>query len=311
MKERNLIIIKLLVTHVFLILGLVLVALFVKNDNLLLITITQTVLLILFLAGYWEFFSIRFKWIFCAGIETLILFALGIRFHSIAIETPTPFLYGILAFIQLYLCSVLIKIFLVIFNNDKERIEIEFPFKQGKYLITDGGNSQISRIMNYHFHSSVHKKKNTNRSMLYATDIIKLSGGVTRFLPSDNNAYAIFGEKIYSPIDGTIVKVVNNIEDNKPFSGNYPYNTGNTIVIKKDNYYLLLGHMKKGSIIVKEGDAVNGSDYLGEAGNSGMSERPHLHMQLMKSETDDYWKGMGVCLQYEGKNLYKNRLIKK
>jgi murein DD-endopeptidase MepM/ murein hydrolase activator NlpD len=55
---------------------------------------------------------------------------------------------------------------------------------------------------------------------------------------------------------------------------------------------------------------VNAGDQVGEAGNSGMSERPHLHMQLMKSETDEYWKGRGICICYEARNLYKNRIIK-
>jgi len=48
----------------------------------------------------------------------------------------------------------------------------------------------------------------------------------------------------------------------------------------------------------------------GKAGNSGMSERPHIHMQLMKCEGDDYWKGLGISMQFRGKNLYKNRLIR-
>ena len=110
-------------------------------------------------------------------------------------------------------------------------------------------------------------------------------------------------------MDGTIIKVSNDIDDNQPFSGNYPYNTGNTVVIKNGNYYLLAGHLKKGSICVKEGDSVFRGDLLAQCGNSGMSERPHLHMQLMKSYDQNYWKGTGVNMIYKGKNMYKNREI--
>jgi hypothetical protein len=199
---------------------------------------------------------------------------------------------------------------MVIFSNDNEKIEIEFPFGPGSYLITDGGNSKISRLMNYHFHSSVHKKRNTNKSMRYATDIVKLNSDRKPFIPTTNEEYAIFGENVYCPMEGTVIKVINDIDDHKPFSGNYPYNTGNTVVIKQDNYYFLLGHLKQGSIKVEEYDSVKTGDLLGIIGNSGMSERPHLHMQLMKCNTDDYWKGLGICIQYRNKNLYKNRLIK-
>jgi hypothetical protein len=144
-----------------------------------------------------------------------------------------------LSLAELYLLFMLGKVIWVIVGDDKENVEIEFPFRDGAYLITDGGNSKISRLMNYHFHSPVHKRKKTNRSMLYATDIART-----------------------------------------------------------------------GSITVKPGDTVTVSDKLGESGNSGMSERPHLHMQLIKCDGDDYWKGEGINMQFRGKNLYKNRLIR-
>ena len=214
-----------------------------------------------------------------------------------------------LLLIECYLILTLIKILRVIFGREKENIEITFPFKSGKYMVTDGGNSRVSRLMNYHFHSKVHKKRGTNQSMLYATDIVKTDNQKNPFLPPKNENYPIFGESFYSPMDGTIVKVSNDIDDNQPFSGNYPYNTGNTVVIKNGNYYLLAGHLKKGSICVKEGDSVFQNDLLAQCGNSGMSERPHLHMQLMKSHDQNYWKGTGVNMIYKGKNLYKNREI--
>lgn len=146
--------------------------------------------------------------------------------------------------------------------------------------------------------------------MLYATDIVRLADRGSKFMPAENIDYPVFGQDVYCPVQGSVLKVVNDIEDNVPFSGNYPYNTGNTVVIKNRNYYLLLGHLKKGSIAVKPGDHVNLNDKIGECGNSGMSERPHLHMQLMKCDDDDYWKGLGINITYRGKNLYKNRVIR-
>ena len=100
------------------------------------------------------------------------------------------------------------------------------------------------------------------------------------------------------------------IEDNVPFSGKYPYNTGNTIVIKNENIYLLLGHLKKDSIHVKEGDYIHKDILLGEIGNSGWTERPHLRMQLIESDNQNYWRGVGICMKFRNKNLYKNRKIK-
>jgi len=103
---------------------------------------------------------------------------------------------------------------------------------------------------------------------------------------------------------------VNDIPDNNPYSGNYPYNTGNTIVIKNADLYLLLGHLKQGSILVNEGDTIKANDLIATAGNSGWTERPHLHMQLIKSQSHNYWKGQGISVLFNNRNLYKNRLIK-
>lgn len=203
----------------------------------------------------------------------------------------------------------LTKILAVIFERPRQSIEIEFPFKNGLYLITDGGNSKISRLMNYHYYSPTHKKNNTNKSMLYATDVVKLSENQKHFLPTRNSEYSIYGENVFSPIDGTVFKVVNGISDNEPFSGNYPYNTGNTVVINCNNYYFLLGHLKFNSIKVKEGDIIHKGQLIAEIGNSGWTERPHLHMQLIESDNQNYWKGMGVSIKFDKKNLYKNRLI--
>lgn len=310
MNEKNQILIKLIATHILLPLGLVCATLIFKKDIFLLISITQSVLIILFITGYWEFFGIRFKRIHCLSMEILLLMSLSYRCFYVKTEMPSLLVFLVLLLLQTYLVWLLIKICRVIFLKDNEKMEIDFPFRQGLYLITDGGNSKISRMMNYHFHSSVHKKRKTNKSMLYATDIVKISGEMTSFIPSKNEDYAIFNENLYSPMEGQILKVINDIDDNRPFSGNYPYNTGNTVVVKKDHYYFLLGHLKKGSIVVNEGNSVSRGDFLGAVGNSGMSERPHLHMQLMKSETEDYWKGLGICIQFKNRNLFKNRLIK-
>jgi hypothetical protein len=310
MKERNQIMIKLALTHILLLMGTVFLTSIFYKDSFLLISITQSILPIIFFAGYWEFFGIKFKWIFCLSVEIAIFTLLINRLANGKTEFPTTFWFSFLVIIQLYLLWLLGRIFTVILKNDKAYVEIEFPFAQGSYLITDGGNSKISRMMNYHFHSPLHKKKNTNKSMLYATDIVKLDYMRTSFIPLTNEAYSIFNESIYSPMEGLVVKVVNDIDDKMPFSGIYPYNTGNTVVINKDNYYFLIGHLKKGSILVKPGDYVQRKDLLGVAGNSGMSERPHLHMQLMNCDHDNYWQGMGICIEYKSRNLDKNRLVK-
>jgi hypothetical protein len=309
MIERTQIAAKLILTHILLLPVLIAVSFFSNSNSVLLITILQTALLILFFTGYWEFFRLRFRVTYIMLIEFLLFVRLFRGNNSPSPLELSRYLFFALLVLQVYLLYQLVKVIITMFKKEKEVAEIEFPFRNGKYLITDGGNSRISRLMNYHFYSSVHKKNKTNKSMMFATDIVKTDDSERKFLPQLNEEYPIFGEKVFSPVSGQIIKAEANIIDNAPFCGDYPYNTGNTVVIRNGNRYFLLGHLKKETIAVKVSDYVEAGDLIAEAGNSGYSERPHLHIQLIESETADYWNGKGVSIQFMKKNLFKNRII--
>jgi hypothetical protein len=309
MNERIRISITLIGSHIVMVPALLLIFFYIDKYAFLSLSITQTVLCGLYIAGYWEFFGLRFRKVFCLCLEFVLILLFVFRLLFGSEQGGNLYLLVLLSIIQAYLLLELIKIAIVIFRKDLQTVEIEFPFKHGSYLVTDGGNSRISRLMNYHYYSPTHRKNKTSKSMLFATDIIKIEAGTWKFLPICNEDYPVFGEKIYSPLDGVVVKVMNGIPDNKPFSGNYPYNTGNTVVIRRDNYYVLLGHLKKDSIILKEGDVVKKNNLIGAAGNSGWTERPHLHMQVIQSDSLNYWSGKGISIRFNKCNLYKNRRI--
>jgi hypothetical protein len=309
MKERTILTIKLISTHMLLLPIILSFCVFFPPLIIPVLSIVQILLIIIFLSGYWEFFGLKMRIIYSLFIEFILMTLLIKAITSSTQASINYWLFIILGIIQAYLIFLVLKIFIVIFKKETNSVEISFPLKNGNYLITDGGNSKISRLMNYHYYSPIHKRKGTNNSMKYATDIIKYYPARKIFLPYNNDDYPIFSEKVYSPIDGTVFKIENDINDNIPFSGSYPYNTGNSVVIRSDNIYFLIGHLKKGSIIVNPGDHVRANELIAEAGNSGFSERPHIHMQLIHSLTENYWTGSGLCMTYFGKNLYKNRMI--
>lgn len=308
LKERTLLSIKLIGSHLLLLPFLLLISLIAHEEAYLLLPSIQLLLLITFLAGYWEFFGLKFRYVYSFIIQVLIIVLLVHKMNMAAHSQYNLFFVIVSGVAEAGLIFALVKIFIVIFHTESELIEIGFPLNNGRYLVTDGGNSKISRLMNYHYYSKIHMRNRTNNSMKFATDIVRI-GSSKRFLPAGNNDYSIFGDKVYSPIEGIVIKVVNDIDDNLPFSGNYPYNTGNTVVIRQNDLYFLIGHLKKGSIVVSTGDNVKENDLLAECGNSGYSERPHVHMQLIKSPTDDYWRGEGMGITFKNKPLYKNRMV--
>ena len=86
---------------------------------------------------------------------------------------------------------------------------------------------------------------------------------------------------VIAPANGTVIKVVEGISDNKIGEANLKDNWGNSIIIKHAEYlYTKLSHLKKGTISVNEGDHISKGDLIGRCGSSGRSPEPHLHFQV-------------------------------
>lgn len=76
---------------------------------------------------------------------------------------------------------------------------------------------------------------------------------------------------------------------------------GNHVVIAAaDGPYVLLAHLRKGSIEVGVGDQVQEGDALGACGNSGNSTQPHLHLQATDSTNWDLARGLPIAFRATG-----------
>ena len=105
---------------------------------------------------------------------------------------------------------------------------------------------------------------------------------------------------IFSPIDGVVAESHDVEKDRMKISFIYDLFSllinkpkvnegfgafgGNHIMIKAGEFYVLLCHLKNGSVNVKKGDIVKIGQQIAEAGNSGSSIQPHLHIQVMNSD---------------------------
>lgn len=98
--------------------------------------------------------------------------------------------------------------------------------------------------------------------------------------------YGIFGAKVMAPASGTVVSINNNEQDLVPGLDNFQSMAGNHIYLRLDETgtFLILAHLKKGSIKVKEGQHVNEGEFLAQVGNSGSSSEPHLHIHHQRQD---------------------------
>jgi urea transporter len=103
-------------------------------------------------------------------------------------------------------------------------------------------------------------------------------------LPPDrsgvDDAYT-FGTPVLAPCDGTVMRVVDHVADNRLGERNLHENWGNLVLLVTDlGGYVLLCHLKRESAVVAAGQRVTAGQHLGVCGNSGRSPLPHLHLQM-------------------------------
>ena len=125
--------------------------------------------------------------------------------------------------------------------------------------------------------------KYTHRSAWrYALDFYILEDGKS-FTGSGKRLedYHCFGVPVVSPVYGTVTRIHQAFDDNAPGDMDVQNNWGNFVLIALDNgNYVLLAHLQKSSVIIKEGQRVSPGDRLAKCGNSGRSPQPHLHLQV-------------------------------
>ncbi|TCI21678.1 M23 family metallopeptidase [Exiguobacterium sp. SL-9] len=119
------------------------------------------------------------------------------------------------------------------------------------------------------------------RSQRYAYDFIKVNNNWSyNKSKSGNHSFYAFGERVITPLDGTVVVVVDDVPD-VPDS-NHPF--GNHVILEHaGGEYSLLAHLEAGSIAVNVGDRLKTRQLIGRCGNSGDLSEPHLHFQVMDS----------------------------
>ena len=190
---------------------------------------------------------------------------------------------------------------------------LAFPLRGGRYLVTDGGDGAMCALVNYHYGFGRHRASGVSASMRYAVDVVEVGRGGREsvgFVPRENAAYHIWERALMAPCDGIVVHVVDGVADNHAFGANRPYGVGNHVVFRcADDVYVVLGHMRCGSVRVRAGQTITAGTTIGCVGNSGWTERPHLHMQAMRSETADWWHGDPVPMRFEGRFPVRNQVV--
>lgn len=165
--------------------------------------------------------------------------------------------------------------------NTTIKTQLRLPF-EGTWNVLWGGRS---------WEDNPHASVNDQR---FALDFLIWKGpGTFEGDGTKNEQYFCWGKPVAAPAEGRVVFVEDGVPDNGPGRVNPARLYGNHLVLEHGNgEYSLLGHLMRGSILVKQGERVKPGQLLGRAGNSGASTEPHLHYQLM--DAPEWLKAHGM-----------------
>jgi hypothetical protein len=107
-------------------------------------------------------------------------------------------------------------------------------------------------------------------------------------------------QPILAPCDGLIVHVEDRQTDAPPGERRRdrarPF--GNYVSIETPRGYVILAHLKQGSVNVRVGDSVRAGDEIGRSGNSGNTDRAHLHVHAQDQPSQAIDTAQGVPIAF-------------
>lgn len=191
-----------------------------------------------------------------------------------------------------------------------EFARLSFPLKDGTFHIVNGGSNSL---VNAHFKTLEGERFRAFRGQSYGVDIVQINRFGFRangFLPKDPADYVIFGAKVHAPCAGEIIETENDREDLLPPNTDRTYLTGNHVLIDCGEYTVMLAHFKKGSVQVAPGQKVEVGHMIGQVGNSGNTDEPHLHIHAQHRGTQQTsLDGEPLWMLFDDRFLVRNQLI--
>ncbi len=192
---------------------------------------------------------------------------------------------------------------------DSNVVDIAPPFAAGHYLVAHGG---ATKMMNVHLQTldkSVERFRPW-RGQSRALDIFRITPWgwhMNGWWPEDPARYTTFGTPVLAPCRGKVTRVVDRFADMTVPEMDGENKAGNYIAVDCGDFMVILAHLRQGKMAVGEGDMLDVGDLLGEAGNSGNSSEPHLHIHAQRGLPEGSpLGGEPLWLTIDGRFLKRN-----
>lgn len=100
--------------------------------------------------------------------------------------------------------------------------------------------------------------------------------------------YGCYGVPVLAPADALVTAAHDGEPDATPgvVSNNFEAPLGNfaALQLEETGTYLIIAHMKPGSLLIETGDTVEEGPQIGQCGNSGNTSEPHIHIHHQRQD---------------------------
>ena len=103
--------------------------------------------------------------------------------------------------------------------------------------------------------------------------------------------YGCYGVPVVAPVHGLVTQAHDGEPEMTPgvVSNNFEAPLGNHVVIQLETgTYLIIAHLKTGSVEVETGETVEEGQVIGACGNSGNTSEPHIHIHHQRQDPAVY-----------------------
>ena len=101
--------------------------------------------------------------------------------------------------------------------------------------------------------------------------------------------YGCWSKPVLAPVAARVHRAVDGQADLTPGEVRLDEPLGNHVVLRlPTDTFLILAHLRRGSLLVKEGEMVAEGQPLGRCGNSGHSSEPHIHLHHQRQDPKQF-----------------------
>jgi hypothetical protein len=166
-------------------------------------------------------------------------------------------------------------------------VNLAFPLEHGTYLVVNGGSNEL---VNAHLKTLTAERYREYRGQSHGVDVVELDARGLRaegIAPHAPDAYVIFGSTVRAPCGGTVIAAVDGLKDLQPPATDPTHMAGNHVMLECDSVWVLLGHLRRGSVLATAGQRVRAGQMIGQVGNTGKTDEPHLHIHAQRPGSPD------------------------